>query len=331
MARCIQFTSGLIVVLTELAVIAAMHLKSSTLLGISLVVAAVACFAALDTATKWVSLSAPALMTVWFRYAFQAVVTGGYGLASKGRGLLRTRRPGLQLVRGCLLLASSSLAFLSLMNMPVGEYTAVTMITPVVVTLTASYLLGEFVPWSRWLCLGGGFAGALLVVAPVGAAIEPVMALPLLVVAVNASYQIVTSRLVLSDSPLTIQFYTGVIGASIAGLTLPWSWTQLSVGTWAVLLAMGMFSTLGHLLLTLAYAQASVSQLTPYLYFQIAFGALGGWWVFRHVPNGVAVIGILMIAGFGALGLLIRGGAATVPSCARPAPQGFPTGGNRMR
>ena len=51
----------------------------------------------------------------------------------------------------------------------------------------------------------------------------------------------------------------------------------------------------------MAYARAPVSLLTPYLYFQIAFGAFGGWWVFGHVPGGVAGLGIAMIALFGAL------------------------------
>ncbi|WP_233151735.1 DMT family transporter [Pelomonas sp. KK5] len=265
------------------------------------VIGAVACFAALDTATKWVSLSAPALMTVWFRYVLQAVLTGGVLLPRRGRALLRTRRPGLQVLRACLLLASSSLAFLSLQHMPVGEYTAVTMITPLVVMVVAGFALGEFVPRSRWLFLGLGFAGALLVVAPGGASADRVMALPLLVVAINAGYQILTSRLAQVDAPATIQFYTGVIGAGIASLALPWNWAPLSAATWGLLVAMGLFSTLGHLLLTMAYTRAPVSLLTPYLYFQIAFGAFGGWWVFGHMPTSTARLGIAMIVLSGVL------------------------------
>ena len=47
----------------------------NALAGIALLVAAVACFAVLDTTTKIISLSVPVLMAVWFRYAFQAIAT----------------------------------------------------------------------------------------------------------------------------------------------------------------------------------------------------------------------------------------------------------------
>lgn len=285
--------------------------------GVVLVIAAVACFAALDTATKWVSLTAPLVMTVWFRYLLQTVVTAAWLLPRQGRAALHTRRPGLQVLRAGLLLTSSSLAFLSLTYLPVGEYTAITMITPLVVMLIAALSLGEFVPWTRWVLLGGGFLGALLVAAPTGATVGPATALPLLVVAVNASYQIVTSRLAQVDRPGTIQLYTGAIGTALATLALPWSWVALDAGTWVVLLAMGVFSTLGHLMLIMGYARAPVSSLTPYLYFQIGFGALGGWLLFDHVPPPLALFGVALI---GVCGVLVLRSRGVNPGALRPRP-----------
>jgi hypothetical protein len=49
--------------------------RPHALAGIALVVAASACFSALDTTTKYVSASVPLLMALWFRYFFQAVAT----------------------------------------------------------------------------------------------------------------------------------------------------------------------------------------------------------------------------------------------------------------
>ena len=43
--------------------------------GVLLIVLAALAFAALDTATKYATTLAPVLMLLWFRYAFQAVVT----------------------------------------------------------------------------------------------------------------------------------------------------------------------------------------------------------------------------------------------------------------
>ena len=45
-----------------------------------------------------------------------------------------------------------------------------------------------------------------------------------------------------------------------------------------------------------------VAVLTPYLYTQIAFGALGGWLVFAHVPDAWSLAGIGLIAACGVFG-----------------------------
>ena len=117
--------------------------RASALTGIALLVAALACFAVLDTTTKFVSLSVPLLMALWFRYAFQAIATTAAVLPRRGWSLLRTAHPKFQCLRGVLLLASSALAFFSLRYVPVGEFTAIVMITPLVLTLLAALTLGE--------------------------------------------------------------------------------------------------------------------------------------------------------------------------------------------
>jgi drug/metabolite transporter (DMT)-like permease len=40
----------------------------------------------------------------------------------------------------------------------------------------------------------------------------------------------------------------------------------------------------------------------PYLYAQIGFAMLGGWLVFSHVPDGLSLLGMAMIAGCGGAG-----------------------------
>src|SRR3954462_7594965 len=108
------------------------------LAGIGLVLLAIACFATLDTATKLSTAAVPILMGVWFRYAFQAVATTVVLLPRYGTALLKTEHPRYQLLRGSLLVASTTLAFLSLGYMPLAEFTAVVLIAPLVVTLFAA-------------------------------------------------------------------------------------------------------------------------------------------------------------------------------------------------
>lgn len=277
--------------------------RPHALAGIALVVAATACFATLDTTTKWVSSAVPLLMALWFRYFFQAVATTAAVLPSRGWTVWRTRHLAWQLVRGLLLLTSSLLAFASLRYLPVGEFTAIIMVTPLVITLMAATLLKEQVSLLRWMLVAGGFAGTLIIIRPGGASFGWASLLPLALVASNAAFQVLTSKLARTEDPVTMHLYTGWTGTLVTSLGLPLVWTALpDPWLWAGLCLMGLAATVGHFFLILAYYRAPAATLTPYLYSQIGFAMLGGLLVFSHVPDTLSLAGIGMIAVCGAAG-----------------------------
>ena len=266
-------------------------------------VLAVACFSTLDTATKLSTASVPILMAVWFRYAFQAAATTLVLLPIHGTALLRTAHPRYQLLRGALLLGSTSLAFLSLRYMPLAEFTSIVLIAPLVVTLLAATTLDEQVSPLRWLLVAGGFAGTLVILRPGGTVFSWAVLLPLGLVVTNAWFQVLTSKLARTEKPLTMHFYTGWVGTLVATVPLPFVWRELpDWRSWALLCVMGLMGTVGHFFLILAYQRAPASTLTPYLYAQIAFAMLGGWLVFAHVPDATSLAGIGLIAVCGAAG-----------------------------
>ncbi|HYW56796.1 MAG TPA: DMT family transporter [Polaromonas sp.] len=296
--------------------------KPSALAGIALVIAAVACFAVLDTTTKFVSAGVPLLMALWFRYFFQAVVTTAVVLPARGLRVLRTAHPKFQCLRGVLLLTSSLLAFLSLTYMSVAEFTAIGAIVPLAVTLLAATTLGEKVSGLRWSLVVGGFIGTLIIIRPGGENFDWPMLLPLGMVVSNSGFQVLTSKLARTEDPITMQLYTGWVGTLLASLALPFVWTSLpSWSLWGWLTLMGVAATLGHFMFILAYQRAPAATLTPYLYAQIAFAALGGWLIFSHVPDGWSTAGMLMIAVCGAAGawLTARESRALAQIDVRPA------------
>ena len=262
-----------------------------------------ACFAALDTTTKYVSATVPLLMALWFRYFFQAVATTAVVLPTRGWRIWRTRRLAWHLVRGLLLLTSSLLAFASLRYMPVGEFTAIVMITPLAITLLAATVLKEHVSPLRWALVAGGFVGTLMIIRPGGSAFGWSSLLPLLLVASNAAFQVLTSKLARTEDPVAMHLYTGWTGTLVSALALPFVWTTLhDPWLWAGLCFMGLTATVGHFMLILAYYRAPAATLTPYLYSQIGFAMLGGFVVFSHVPDHTSLAGIGMIAVCGAAG-----------------------------
>ena len=262
-----------------------------------------ACFATLDTATKHVSAGIPVLMVIWFRYVVQVVLTCAWVLPTRGRSVLRTEHPRFQMLRGALLFLCSLLAFYSLKFLPVGEFTAMAMLSPLVLTLMAGWFLQEQVSPLRWLLVAGGFVGTLVIVRPGGHHFGWSVILPLGLVLTNTWFQVLTSKMARSEDPVTMHFYTGWTGALLSSLVLPFFWQM--PGSWAVwmeLLLIGVMGTVGHLFLIMAFARAPAATLAPYMYVQIGFAVLGGWLVFSHVPDQWSLLGMLLVTLCGAVG-----------------------------
>ncbi|NDY91269.1 DMT family transporter [Ideonella sp. TBM-1] len=265
------------------------------------VILATASFATLDSLTKLASATLPLALVIWTRYL---VMTGATGLTQwpqRGRGLWATHHLGLQLARGACLVACSAFGFLALQHMSVGEFTAVVMLTPLVITAAAALQLGEQVSVLRWGCVAAGFGGALLVIRPTGDDVNWALLYPLGLVAANAAYQVLTSRLArLGENAGTMQFFTGAVGLGAASVVLPFTGLGPAIGQqpwlWGLLAALGFMGWVGHRFLTVAYLHAPASRLTPYLYLQIGFGMLGGWWLFGQVPDALSVLGVALIA-----------------------------------
>jgi drug/metabolite transporter (DMT)-like permease len=260
-------------------------------------------FAVLATTTRHVSAGLSVLVALWFRYALQALITTVVVWPGRGRRVLRTEHPRFQLARGLLLFACSILAFLSLKYMPVGEFTAISLLAPLVITLLAAKMLKEKIRPLRWLLVVGGFIGTLVIIRPGSQHFDWTVILPLMLVGTNSGFQLLTSKMAKTEDPITTHFYTGWIGTGMATLLLPFVWEMPADWiVWLQLLLMGVLASIGHFLLILAYGRTPAATLTPYMYAQIGFAVLGGWVVFNHLPDQWTFLGMGLVALCGALG-----------------------------
>jgi drug/metabolite transporter (DMT)-like permease len=280
------------------------------LAGIGLILTAGVWFITLDTTAKFLGQVLPIVMGLFARYAVQAVIMGAW-LAlrlARGRGnLFRTAHPRFQLLRGTLLLATSALLFVGLRHMPVAEFTAVGMLSPVLVTVLAAVFLHEKVSTLRMALVAGAFAGALIVVRPGAGIFGWVALIPLTMALVYAAFQLLTRRLSNLEHPLTTHFYTGLVGAVVLSAFLwfqpPEAWAAVRnapPAIWGLLLLIGVAGTVGHLCLILALGMAPMATLMPFTFLQLGFASIAGWLVFRHVPDGWAFVGIAVVGICGA-------------------------------
>lgn len=290
-------------------------------LGVALVLVMAACFATMDTTVKFVGAMVPVLVVLWARYGVQAGVMAVWlAVSSRRSGAgFRSAHPRFQAVRGLLLLLSSTFGFFGLQHLPVAEFTAITMLTPVMVTVLAATLLHERVSPLRWALVAGGLGGALIVIRPGSGLFGWAALLPIAGSMAYASFQVLTRKLAALESPFTTHFYTGLTGSALVALALLASDVELlptlqaaPASAWGLLLLIGALGTLGHLMLVLAFGLAPTATLMPVMYAQIAFAALVGWLVFAQAPDGWGWLGMAVVAvcGAGSAWLNVREAAA---------------------
>ncbi|MFY3386720.1 DMT family transporter [Paracidovorax sp. MALMAid1276] len=269
--------------------------------GIAFTVAACACFALLDTATKIVSAGVPLLMALWLRYLFQSLLTTAFVLRRFGPRALRTTQPRFQALRGALFAATSLFGFLSIIHMPLAEFTAVVATTPLCVTVVAALWMHQRVGPARWALVAAGLGGTLAILRPGGDAFAGALLWPLCLLAAGTGYQVLSSKMAGQEQPATTQLYTSWVATLLVSLGVPFVWQPVTdPWLWAGMFTMGLSSAVGHMLLLNAYARTSPVTIAPFLYSQIGFAMLGGWLVYRHVPDAWSMAGIAAIVLSGA-------------------------------
>ncbi len=256
-----------------------------------------ACFALLDTTAKHVLVTVPVLMVLAVRYALQALFSSALLVAAGQHVKVRTRRPGLQFLRSVLLLGSSVASLSSLKLIPLAEFTAIVMITPIMVSVFAVVVLKEKLDGAGWLLLALSFVGTLLIVRPNGSVSALGAAFAMICVAQAAAYQLLSGILGRTDHPTSTHLITMWSAALLFVLSLPWSWTPIeSPATWAWLCWMALMGALGHWLLAHAFRYAPASTLAPFNYASMLWATALGWAVFGHLPDTWSALGMGMIA-----------------------------------
>lgn len=279
----------------------------ATLAGIGLMCLAVTSFALTDASAKWLSGHINVLMVVWARYAIHFVVSLAVFNPWSVPGLLRTRRPWLQLGRSALLFSTTALNFAALQVLQLDQTVSIMFSTPFFVALMAGPLLGEWVGARRWIAILVGFAGILLVVQPWSGGIHPAAFLSLAAAATYALYSITTRMLVPYDSSPTTLFYSALVGTIAASLPLPFVWqTPTEPLVYGGMLFLGAIAGAGHFVLILAHARAPAATLAPFIYTQIIAMVALGWLLFGQVPSLWTLAGAAVVIGSGIYLILIE-------------------------
>ena len=276
--------------------------------GILLICAATLCFIGLDSMNKLMTRELPPLQVVWGRTAAQFVLMSVILLPRMGTRLVRTRRPWIQVARGIFLGLSSVFAVFALSRMPLADAVAIANLQPLMIVMLSAIILGERPSVARWLAVGIGFVGVLVVVRPGGGGTSLIGALFMFSASVTMSfYFILTRKLGTTEIPVTSLYLVSAVGTVMFSATAPAVWVPMpSPWYWAGFVLAGCLGGFGHFLMTRAIALAPASTLAPFTYTTLIWATAASWIGFGDVPNWSTLLGISIIGGAGIYSALLE-------------------------
>ena len=261
-----------------------------------MVCATTLCFTALDTTAKWLVVGLPVFQVVWLRFLTHSLLGVVFLAPRYGKRLFLVNQPRLQLLRAAMLGTLTGLNFWALRYLQLDVTASIQFSVPILIALISAKWLGERLDGRRWIAILAGFAGVLLIVRPGSHEFHPAIVLSLLNAVLYAVFNLLTRRLAATELPAATQLLSA-IGATV--LLTPFgllSWqTPASAWTWLLIVSMGLYGGIGHVLVAYAHRYASAAVLGPFLYQQILYMSLAGWLVFGQLPDAAVIGGAVVV------------------------------------
>jgi drug/metabolite transporter (DMT)-like permease len=264
--------------------------------GILLFVAATIFFSTSDTMAKVLSAHLPAVEIAWIRYIV-FVFLASMLVRRSGLGV-RVRKPAWHVMRGLGLVGSAIFFMLSLRSLPLAEAATIGFASPLLITALSVPFLGEVVGRRRWAAVVIGMLGVLVVVRPGSEAFQPAA---LFGFASSLSWAVATilTRKMAGQPAAAMLLWSAVTGLIVLTALLPLVYVTPYLWEVGFALILGVVASTGQYLMVFAYRYAPASLLAPFAYGQLLWAVIGGWLVFRTLPDVFTLVGGGIIAASG--------------------------------
>ena len=266
-------------------------------LGILLMVFTTFIFAVQDGISRHLAEEYNVLMVVMIRYWFFAafVLTVTSRQAGSIRNAARTSQPILQSFRAVILILEICVMVYAFTLLGLVESHAVFTSYPLVIAALSGPILGEKVGWRRWVAIGVGFVGVLIILRPGFGVFSPAAVVPLISAMLFALYGLLTRYAAKKDSANTSFFWTGTVGAIVITAVGIWYWEPMSGSDWMWMAALCVTGALGHFTLIKCYEVAEASSVQPFAYLQLVFAAVIGITLLSETLETNVAIGAVVV------------------------------------
>ena len=249
----------------------------------------------MDGFAKYLSDDLPILQITWARYFFTVAFVFPIMLFFYKKQLVWSDKPKLQIFRGLILLSANICFFYAISVISLAKALTLAFIAPLIVTAFSPILLGEKVGFRRWTAVAVGFIGSLIVIRPGFLEFNLASMAALATGFFYGFYLIITRKLSTSDNPLLTLLITGMVGALLVSLIIPFYWVKPTLNQWSLMAGIGVFACIGHLFLILSLKYADASKLAPLGYTEIIPNVIIGYYFFNELPDNWTYLGLFII------------------------------------
>ena len=269
-------------------------------LGIVTLVGNLLLMALISAAVKHLATRYPLNEILMFRFIFAALIFWIIMLATTNISGLKTNRIGDHAIRSVSGIISLALFFFAVSTIPIADATALVYAAPIFITVLSIFILGETIGVRRWLAVGAGFFGVLLIAQPGGVGWNIGVAAAITSAFTAALVATWLRRLSSSEKSATIGVYYNSLGTLVCT-----GWVVLSgsfvlpTNDWLIWMIFGILCGGQQWLMTISFRYAEASLLAPFEYLAIVFATIVGYLLWGEIPVLTTWLGAVVIAASG--------------------------------
>jgi len=187
-----------------------------------------------------------------------------------------------------------------LFHLPLANVTAINLASPLFIAVLARLIYQEQVSAARWLAIGLGFCGVMMIIQPSGEGFNIYALMSLAATLIFAGRDLMTRKIPPATPSILITLATASTVWLLAGGVLSWQgWVPMSWHDVGLLAIASVFLSAGYYSVIAAMRQGEMSVVAPFRYVGLLWALLIGFVVWGDIPNALAWAGIALLIGAG--------------------------------
>lgn len=216
------------------------------------------------------------------------------------KALKNIRYKRLHALRAVLNITIALMILHSFTLLPIADVYTFIFAMPFYASLLAIPLYGEHITKNRWIAIIVGFVGVLLALQPGADGFDPNL-LWALGCGILIAVMLTITKSMQGESLFYLGFWPVITNVAVAGiLVLNSNFQTMPLSDLAMFAMNGGFLTVGILATSNAFRFAPAAAVAPFLYTEMVWALLFGYFLFGDVPNGIMLTGagIIILSGF---------------------------------